>query len=101
MALTAESLAEYVGTTSATDFVQSCWSTAAALITEHIGGSVVPAAVLDRAHLELGAELFHRKSTKNAIAQFAADGTPAVRIARDPMVAVRPLLDPYLEPGIG
>lgn len=48
--------------------------------------------VLIRAELEVGAELYHRKNTKNAVAQFASpDGSP-VRIARDPMVAAYPLL---------
>ena len=55
--------------------------------------------VQERAVLEVGSELFHRRNAPNGVAQFAAlDGAP-IRVARDPMVAARPLLSPYLGGG--
>lgn len=61
--------------------------------------SSVPAAVLDRAYLEAGSELYHRRQAPNGIAQFATpDGNP-VRVARDPLVGVYPLITPYLGGG--
>jgi hypothetical protein len=40
-------------------------------------------------------ELFHRRSAPNGVAQFASfDGSP-IRVAKDPMNAVYPLLMPY------
>lgn len=101
-AITVDTLTEYVGTPSTTAYVQSCWDTVVAAVAKYIEGQEadVPQEALNRAWLEGGAELFHRRTTKNAVAQFAADGAPPVRVARDFMVAVRPILDPYLGPAI-
>lgn len=82
-----------------TEFIEQCWAQAVTLVAGYVGLSVVPADVQDRATLEVGAELFHRKSTKNGVAQFATpDGNP-VRVARDPMVAAYPLLGRYVGGG--
>lgn len=82
-------------------FAEDCWTEAAALVTAAIGTATVPAAIVTRATLEAGSELFHRRQAPNGIAQFATDGAPAVRVARDPMVAARPILAPYIGLGIG
>lgn len=85
------------------DFVTDCYDEATALVDKHVAGvpdGDVPDVVLSRAVLEVGAELFHRRATKNGVAQFATgDGQP-VRVARDPMVAARPILAPYVALGI-
>lgn len=110
MTASSADLAIYVGLPSATTTVQNCWFQATALVDKYIEGLTVtsvpiegvvtiPREVVDRARIEVGAELFHRKNTKNAVAQFATpDGNP-VRIARDPMVAAYPLLRPYVGGG--
>ncbi len=95
----AATLAAYVGATSTTEFVAECWTTAGTLVARHIGARKVPDDVRDRATLEVGAELFHRRATKNAVAQFASPDAAPVRIARDPMVAAYPLLAPYVGGG--
>ena len=60
----------------------------------------IPEAVLRRAILEVGSELFHRRQAPNGFPQFATpDGGQAQRIARDPMVAARPILAPFLPMG--
>lgn len=80
--------------------VTRCASAASELVWAWLNGTDwrysgdVPASMslIDRAILEVAAELYHRKNTKNAVAQFASpDGSP-VRIARDPMVAAYPIL---------
>lgn len=99
--LTAENLAEYVGAKDRGDaFAGQCWAEATELVNRHCGKATVPAVILGRATEECGAELFHRRSTKNGLAQFATPDAQPVRVARDPMVAAYPLLDPYLGPGI-
>ena len=95
----AVSLAEfqaYVGTDES-DFPQECLTTGHALVTRFIGDvETVPAHVHDQATLIASSELFHRRSAPNGISQFASmDGT-AVRVSRDPMTAVYPLLLPYV-----
>lgn len=95
-----DTLAAYVGA-PVSDLVTSAWQTALELVDAHCGTSrsKVPTHVLQRAYLEVGAELFHRKATKNGVAQFALPDAEPIRIARDPMVAAYPLLRPYLPGG--
>jgi hypothetical protein len=90
--MTAERLASYVGTNNANGFVTHCWDEAVELVNAYVDGAEIPESTLTRAQLEVGAELFHRKSTKNAVAQFATPDAQPIRIARDPMVAAYPLL---------
>ncbi len=100
--MTAAQLKTYVGAPdSDSTFVTACWDEAVALVTQFVGTATVPATVLLRARIECGSELFHRRSAPNGIAQFATlDGGQAVRVARDPMVASIPLLQPYVGLGI-
>lgn len=79
--------------------------TAAALCEHHCkdkNGVIVhvPVEVLNEAVLNVTAELFNRKNAKNGVLQFATPDSSPVRIARDPMVAGRPILDPFLPAGI-
>lgn len=100
--MSAANLQTFVGASDAKlPFVTQCFDEATVLVTDHIGVTeTVPVVIKDRAVLEVGAELYHRQATKNGIAQFATtDGAP-VRVARDPMVAARPILAPYLGLGI-
>lgn len=96
MAVTLEEFQAYVGTDE-TDFPQECLTGGHALVTRYIGEvTTVPTAIHDQAVYIAASELFHRRSAPNGVAQFASmDGSP-VRIARDPMGAVYPLLMPYV-----
>ena len=96
MAVTLEQFQAYIGTDE-TDFPQECLTAGHALVTRYIGAvTTVPTHVHDQAVLIASSELFHRRSAPNGVAQFASmDGTP-VRIARDPLGAVYPLLLPYV-----
>ncbi|GAA3022153.1 hypothetical protein [Microbacterium dextranolyticum] len=83
-------------------FVAACWEEAIALIAQHVGSVPVPEAIRDRAVLEVGAELYHRRRAPNGITQFATpDGNGGgIRVARDPMIAARDMLAPFLPRGI-
>jgi hypothetical protein len=102
-----ERLKGYVRSQAGDDaFVQSCWAEATQLVEDACkdveGNAIdVPISVRDRAKVEVGSELFHRRQAPNGVAQFAtADGNP-VRVARDPMVGAWPILRPYIGLGIG
>ena len=100
MAVTLEEFQAYVGTEE-TVFPQECLTAGQALITRYIGEvEDIPTAIEDQAVLIASSELFHRRSAPQGVAQFASmDGTP-VRVARDPMIAVYPLLQPYTGYGV-
>ena len=94
MAVTLEQFQAYVGTDEST-FPQECLTSGLALVTRYIGTKTVPAAIKDQATLIASSELFHRRSAPNGVAQFASfDGSP-IRVAKDPLNAVYPLLMPY------
>jgi len=44
-------------------------------------------------------ELFHRRSAPMGVSQFASADGSAVRVARDPLLGVYPLIRPYV--GLG
>lgn len=99
--MSAADLLEYVGAGSSDlTFVTACWDSASALVTDYIGETTVPAEIVALATKEVGAELFHRRSAKNGVMQFAAPDAAPARIARDPMVAAYPLLDRYVTRGL-
>lgn len=95
-------LALYVGASDSDElFVSDCYAEARALVDQMIGSNVaaVPAEIRTRGILEAGSELFHRRQAPNGIAQFAAVDGSAIRVARDPMVAARAILVPFLPIG--
>jgi len=99
MAIVATDLANFVGAGSEdTAFVTSCLSTAKDLVDDFVGDSEVPTSILERCYLAVGSELFHVRNAPNAISQYSGDSP--IRIARDPMVAARPLLQQYVVFGV-
>ena len=94
-------LAQYVGSGAAdAEFVAACEAEATALVGAYVGTATVPSEVLGRAALEVGSELFHRRSAPNGVAQFGTqDGAAPLRVARDPMVGAYPLLNRYVSGG--
>ncbi|WP_104136576.1 hypothetical protein [Cryobacterium sp. Y62] len=79
-------------------------SEATALVTNFIGGATnpfnVPVAVVARAVLEVGADLYYRKASRNGIAGFDGVEAQPFRLNRDPMAAAYPLLRPFLVVGL-
>jgi hypothetical protein len=91
-------LAAYVGDVPADEYLRSCVAEATTLVGSQVGNITIPQEVHDRAVMEVAAELYHRRSAPNGIKSFAdgLDGATAIRVARDALVAARPLLTPYL-----
>ena len=100
MSVTVEQFQNYIGTKEDGAFVDGCLTSARLLVGNDIGQVSVPSTIVDQAVMTVASELFHRRSAPNGIAQFAAmDGSP-VRVAKDPMNAVYPLLLPFVKTGI-
>jgi hypothetical protein len=100
-AVTLAELQAYIGTEETGDFIESCLSAGNALVGNYIGEiDTVPNEVHRQAILICASELFHRRSAPNGIAQFASlDGSP-MRVAKDPMSSVYPLLLPFVNYGV-
>ncbi|OYO16285.1 hypothetical protein CGZ94_04920 [Enemella evansiae] len=96
-------LAQYLNVASS-EYTTECETEATALVDRHIGTATVPPDIRDRAVLEVAADLFYRRETRNGVVAFGGqDGGASVapvRVSRDPMKAATDLLRPYLGPGI-
>jgi hypothetical protein len=99
--ITLEDLRAYVGATARDDAdLTRALATGVALVDRLIGAATVPAPVVEQAYLVAASEVFQRKSAPMGISQFAtADGAP-MRVNRDPMVSVLPILAPFIGPGV-
>lgn len=105
--LNPEALAKYVKDTPGSEYVRECAEEAAAMLSGHLTPSNVrsmpPEHVIRRALLEVGAELYHRRTSRNGVV--GLDGGPdnfaPLRIARDPMKAAYDILRPYMRAPIG
>ena len=63
MAVTVEDLRNYVGAPMADDaFLTECLATSNELISSYIGDATVPEPVLDNCTLQVGSEMFYRRS---------------------------------------
>lgn len=82
-------------------YAATCQEEAIELVGHLIGTALVPESVVDRAVLEVGADLYHRKAARSGLVQFGGGAeAPAVhRIPLDPLRAAHPILRPYLEGG--
>ncbi|WP_328530772.1 hypothetical protein OG984_06455 [Nocardioides sp. NBC_00368] len=104
MAVTLEQVAEYVGSSGEYDILlTSCLAEAEVLVSSLVGSAVIPQVILDRAVLEVAADLFNRRNAPNGItsqqfATFNGVGTSPVRINRDPLAAAYPLLKRWITP---
>lgn len=81
-------------------FVSECWEQAAELVARRIGSAIVPEPIRDRAVLEVGADLWHRRATRSGVATFDGGDYTPMRVTRDPMKAAADLLAPYVGPVI-
>jgi hypothetical protein len=97
MSVTLSDLKAYIGTDETGDFIETCLEGGRKLVENYIGEVVsVPESIKDQSVLIASSELFHRRSAPNGIAQFASmDGQP-VRVGKDPLAAVYPLLQPFV-----
>lgn len=80
------------------DYVQSCWNEAVALVDRKVGSDSVPEPILQRAYIEVGADMYWRRGVRNGIIGMQGDGSP-MRISRDPMMTAESILRPFLSAG--
>jgi hypothetical protein len=99
--LNATDLKEYLGAKDdRMPYVQSCLVAADMLVMNFVGTANVPVEILERATLEVGSELYHRRYAPNGVSQYTTTDGAIVRRPRDPMVGAYPLLSPYLGFGV-
>jgi hypothetical protein len=65
------------------------------------GQARCPSSIYDLAVQQLVSELWQRHESPNGIAGWGPDGSSVVRMSRDALTAVRPLLAPYRGLGAG
>jgi hypothetical protein len=86
------------------DYARESEGVAQQLVEDFIGGAGnpfgVPADVVARAVLEVGADLYYRKASRNGVVQLAGVDPQIFRLNRDPMAAAYPLLRRYLVMGL-
>lgn len=100
--MSATALSKYLNVPSSDlTFIESCFDEASALVARFIGSAVVPDSIRDRATLEVGSELYHRRQAPSGIPGFASnDGAPpAPRLNRDPMSRAYSILGPFIPGG--
>ena len=100
---TPEQLLDFVGgNQSDLEFAGKCVAQAIMLVNAYcVRTPEIPEEILDNAYLQVGSELFHRRNAPSGIAQFSSlDGTSPVRVAKDPMTSVYPLLNRWVVNGV-
>lgn len=69
------------------------------MIQAYVGSSEIPDRIAHRAVLEVARELNTRALNPGGVFSAFADAGSPVRLARDPLRAVYPMLAPYVRPG--
>ncbi len=97
MTVSVAELAEYVNCSASEPTLPGTLADAEELVTEYLGAAgaqTCPDRTRDLAVKVLASELYTRRNAPGGVYQWTGDGAP-VRLARDVMVAVKPLLLPY------
>lgn len=97
MPVSVEDLSSYVGASPAEPTLLGILADSVELIDQYLGTAglvLCPPRTYDLAVKQLGSELWARRNSPGGVAQWTTDGAP-IRLARDVMVSVRPLLAPY------
>lgn len=91
-------LAARVGVRSGDADLDACVTQATALITQHAGdrAASVPEQIMDLAITSVGSELWAQRNAVGGIVAAFADMGTSVRLARDPLIAARAILAPWL-----
>lgn len=71
------------------------------LVAQYVGSRSVPEEILTLAVHKVGSELWASRDAVGGIITGYTDMGSGLRLARDPMVAARPLLAPYVSLGFG
>lgn len=105
MAVEPGDLADYVGAEPNGDYEQlliAALGEAVAMVDEWVGAATVPVTIRDWAVKETASDLFYRRNAPGGVVnqQFTSlgDTGDSVRIRRDPMAGVYPVLRRYVLP---
>lgn len=85
------------------DYAETSHAEAEQMVGDFIGEGNpygVPELVVARAVLEVGADLYYRKASRNGVVQLDGVEPQTFRLNRDPMTAAYPLLRRYLVMGL-
>ncbi|NMW64788.1 hypothetical protein HHJ78_04405 [Mobiluncus mulieris] len=84
------------------EFIAQCETSAVALVKKRLGDTAIPEAIMQAAVLEVGANLYNRRTSRRDIGVFgdAETQAPYQRPALDPLTPAMPILRPYLTPAI-
>lgn len=82
-------------------FIQECLDEAMALVDNRCGTAryMVPVTVLQRAYINVGADLYFRRTAPQGISQFTSADGAAMRLGKNPMDAAEEILRPFLPGG--
>ena len=97
-----EALAKHLDEPAEDETVQLAASQGLAMVTKHLGvaASAIPDVIGKLAVVEAGAAVYYRRTARNGIASFGNGEVMPMRISKDPMSTVYPILAPYAAPGI-
>lgn len=98
----AQALAKHLDDDSADEQVIAAAQAGHDMVTRHLGAAAdqVPDAIGVLAVVEAGAAVYYRRTARNGIATFGNGEVIPMRISKDPMSTVYPILAPYATPGI-
>lgn len=102
MTATVGDLESYLGTPPGEPTLPDLLEVAVDLVEGYLGTAglaLCPATVHDHAVIQLASELYARRNSPAGVAQWGPDGQ-AIRLARDAMLSVKPLLAPYRGLGV-
>ncbi len=101
MTISVAELRGYIGSPEADDtFLEECIDSATALLDTYIDGAEVPTAIYKQCELIVSGDLYQRRNSPQGLSQFAAmDGQP-VRVPKDVLSGVYPLLNRFIEVGL-
>lgn len=102
MTATADTLKGWVGASSTSDDVTRAFQAAVAVVSDIVGHSAVPAAILEEAILEVGASIYRRRAEPSGggAISLTPDSPVPVRQPKDPADIARGLLRRWVEPAI-
>jgi hypothetical protein len=83
------------------DAAESNIQVANQLILAEIAGRTVPDQIVDQAILEVGSDLYFRRTARNGVMNVTDTDLQPFRINRDPLAAARPILRPFIPSGMG
>lgn len=96
-------LCEQVDVTPEDEHVIRAADAANTLVTDYLGkagAARIPHALALSAMVECGAAVYYRRTARNGITSFGTGEVIPIRISKDPMSTVYPMLSGYTTPGI-